>query len=75
MQDAILPLLLLFATLLLTSSAGFAQPAADNNKGGVHKVIILHTNDLHGHLTVWTGWEGELRSAALAVSPALFETC
>lgn len=60
MQHAILPLILLFATLL-TSSTGFAQPARDNDKGAVHKVIILHTNDLHGHLTAWTGWEGELK--------------
>ena len=24
-------------------------------------VILLHTNDLHGHLTAWTGWEGDLK--------------
>ena len=24
-------------------------------------VVILHTNDMHGHLTAWTGWEGELK--------------
>lgn len=23
-------------------------------------LTILHTNDIHGHLTPWTGWEGEL---------------
>ena len=25
------------------------------------KVVILHTNDIHGHLTPWKGWEGDLK--------------
>lgn len=24
-------------------------------------VTILHTNDIHGHLTAWQGWEGDLK--------------
>lgn len=24
-------------------------------------MTVLHTNDLHGHLTAWQGWEGSLR--------------
>lgn len=24
-------------------------------------VILLHTNDVHGHLTGWRGWEGDLK--------------
>lgn len=24
-------------------------------------ITILHTNDLHGHLTPWQGWEGDLK--------------
>lgn len=24
-------------------------------------VVILHTNDIHGHLTPWKGWEGDLK--------------
>ena len=24
-------------------------------------ITLLHTNDVHGHLTPWTGWEGELK--------------
>jgi 5'-nucleotidase len=24
-------------------------------------VVILHTNDIHGHLTGWRGWEGDLK--------------
>ena len=24
-------------------------------------VVILHTNDIHGHLTPWQGWEGDLK--------------
>lgn len=27
----------------------------------VRKIVILHTNDLHGHLVAWKGWEGELK--------------
>ncbi len=23
-------------------------------------ITILHTNDIHGHLEAWRGWEGEL---------------
>src|SRR5690348_5789427 len=23
-------------------------------------LVILHTNDFHGHVTAWQGWEGEL---------------
>jgi len=25
-------------------------------------LTILHTNDIHGHLTQWQGWEGDLKS-------------
>lgn len=25
------------------------------------KVVVLHTNDLHGHLAEWRGWEGNLK--------------
>ena len=24
-------------------------------------IVILHTNDLYGHLTGWRGWEGDLK--------------
>ena len=24
-------------------------------------LVILHTNDLHGHLAPWQGWAGELK--------------
>ena len=30
----------------------------DKNKT---KLVLLHTNDLHGHLESWLGWEGALR--------------
>ncbi len=30
----------------------------DKNKT---KLVLLHTNDLHGHLESWLGWEGPLR--------------
>lgn len=28
--------------------------------GAETKIVILHTNDLHGHITSWQGWEGDL---------------
>ncbi len=30
-------------------------------KGRKMRLTILHTNDIHGHLTPWTGWAGELK--------------
>lgn len=41
------------------ASRPFAEPGDMNP--GVRKVVILHTNDLHGHLTAWTRWEGDLK--------------
>lgn len=32
---------------------------------GATSIILLHTNDLHGHLTGWQGWEGELKGRML----------
>ncbi len=29
------------------------------------KVTILHTNDLHGHLAPWQGWEGDLKGRTI----------
>ena len=26
------------------------------------ELTILHTNDIHGHLSKWTGWEGDLKN-------------
>jgi 5'-nucleotidase/UDP-sugar diphosphatase len=45
---------------LLSLAAILPAEAGDMNPG-VRKVVILHTNDLHGHLTAWTGWEGDLK--------------
>lgn len=28
-------------------------------------VTILHTNDIHGHLTPWQGWEGDLKGKTI----------
>lgn len=27
----------------------------------VATIVILHTNDIHGHLTAWSGWEDDLK--------------
>lgn len=29
------------------------------------RLTILHTNDLHGHLMPWMGWEGDLKGKAI----------
>ncbi len=29
------------------------------------KLTILHTNDVHGHLTAWQGWDGELKGKTI----------
>jgi 2',3'-cyclic-nucleotide 2'-phosphodiesterase (5'-nucleotidase family) len=28
-------------------------------------VVILHTNDIHGHLTAWKGWEGDMKDKTI----------
>lgn len=35
------------------------------------KLTILHTNDIHGHLTAWRGWEGELKDKTIGGLGAL----
>ncbi|MGN6136820.1 MAG: bifunctional metallophosphatase/5'-nucleotidase [Aureliella sp.] len=35
------------------------------------KLTILHTNDIHGHLTPWRGWEGELKDKTVGGLGAL----
>lgn len=34
-------------------------------QSGSMMLTILHTNDVHGHLTAWQGWEGELKGKAV----------
>ena len=29
------------------------------------RLTILHTNDLHGHLVPWVGWEGDLKGKTI----------
>ena len=47
----------LLAMTFLPTSALMAQVGASQPGTGF---TILHTNDLHGHITSWQGWEGEL---------------
>lgn len=39
--------------------------AEEGNAGRSQELTILHTNDLHGHVYSWTGWEGELEGKTL----------
>ncbi len=40
---------------------GLGNRQASGNRGRATKLTILHTNDIHGHLTAWKGWEGDLK--------------
>lgn len=50
-------LFLLFSLLIFNESA---SAAPDDTKRPVTGFTILHTNDIHGHVTAWRGWEGDL---------------
>ena len=51
--------------------AGARSDPQDQMRGSGHRptlkgvavatVVILDTNDIHGHLTAWKGWEGDLK--------------
>ncbi len=43
-------------SLALAAFAGVAVMEAAPEK----MITILHTNDIHGHIEAWRGWEGEL---------------
>lgn len=52
---------------LMAAGAGAAEKAVDQdaNKGNLDQsrtITILHTNDIHGHLESWRGWDGDLKS-------------
>jgi 2',3'-cyclic-nucleotide 2'-phosphodiesterase (5'-nucleotidase family) len=40
---------------------GLSNRQAFTDQGRAMKLTILHTNDIHGHLTAWKGWEGDLK--------------
>ncbi len=44
--------------LLAMTTPGVALSAEP--RAAAVTLTILHTNDIHGHLTAWRGWEGEL---------------
>ena len=52
-----IPLMVALAVMMLSSLGG-----NDGKTMGraTSVVMILHTNDLHGHITPWQGWEGDL---------------
>ena len=59
----------LYQSCLLTAMAGLAL-ATPNVRGADPAfrkgwIVILHTNDLHGHLTSWRGWEGDLKGKSV----------
>lgn len=54
---------LFFMALIL--SQPIAGAADEGATSATAKFTILHTNDIHGHLTAWKGWEGELAGKQL----------
>nr|AYM52768.1 2'3'-cyclic-nucleotide 2'-phosphodiesterase 5'-nucleotidase [Simulacricoccus ruber] len=49
------------AAPLLGLAFALAAAAAPPRAAATHQLTVLHTNDLHGHLEPWTGWEGGMR--------------
>ena len=48
--------------VMLASAALAAPPATSSDSGSTAATITLfHTNDIHGHLESWKGWEDELK--------------
>lgn len=39
--------------------------AAGTDPARTATITILHTNDIHGHLDAWKGWEGELKDKTI----------
>ena len=59
----------LYQSCLLTAMVGLAM-ATPNVRGADPAfrkgwIVILHTNDLDGHLTSWRGWEGDLKGKSV----------
>ncbi|MBA3505530.1 MAG: bifunctional metallophosphatase/5'-nucleotidase [Betaproteobacteria bacterium] len=50
------------AAWLFVFAASIFITAATSARGNdsARTIVILHTNDIHGHLTPWRGWDGEL---------------
>lgn len=61
------------AGILLGSVAlgGRRASSLPHSRGKAVRITLLHTNDLHGHLCPWTGWEGELRGKSVGGLPRL----
>lgn len=51
------------AAIVLAALAGVHQ--LDASARTPREITILHTNDLHGHLHAWRGWEGPLLGRAV----------
>lgn len=41
------------------------QKTGDAKKNAPVTLTVLHTNDMHGHLEPWQGWEGELKDRSM----------
>ncbi len=55
-------ILVLVAGTLTTNSSGrtAVREASEGSMDQARSITILHTNDIHGHLDSWRGWNGEL---------------
>jgi len=57
--------LIVWASLMASDFLAASFLIAGEKDPTVHKIAILHTNDMHGHLTPWQGWEGELKGKTI----------
>jgi|tagenome__1003787_1003787.scaffolds.fasta_scaffold20673907_1 hypothetical protein len=57
--NAVTGLSLIVGIALTLSWIGLTVPVYANEPNET-RLVILHTNDLHGHVTPWQGWGGDL---------------
>ena len=54
-----------FVTAIRRTPLVFANHAFESEQTKKGTMILLHTNDLHGHLTEWQGFEGPQKGKAI----------
>lgn len=54
----------IFVSCWFALTCGLSQ-AAETDPAKVATITIFHTNDIHGHLDAWKGWEGELKDQTI----------
>lgn len=53
-------LILMFSAAVLASTSPGSIASDERTTPEETRIVILHTNDRHGHIAPWQGWEGDL---------------